>query len=169
MTSAARRHLAAAAALAATLAAASATAQTSTTLYKSTGPDGRTVYSDRPVPSARQATTLTYTTGPSTALPASVQAQVDALKSAGDTRTKAPAGSGVQLFSASWCSHCRKAKSHLSERRVAFREFDIDTPDGKIAFTQAGGQGAIPLLVVDGKAVTGYSAAAYDAALGPRR
>src|SRR5438552_17292634 len=41
-----------------------AIAQTTTTLYKSTGPDGKTIYSDRPPSIAKEAKTLTFQNGP---------------------------------------------------------------------------------------------------------
>ncbi|MBS1189755.1 MAG: Glutaredoxin [Rhodocyclaceae bacterium] len=36
----------------------------------------------------------------------------------------------TQLYSASWCGYCRKAKAYLGERGIPYQEIDIDTPEG---------------------------------------
>ena len=146
-----------------------AVAQSTTTLYKSTGPDGKTVYSDRPPPNAREAKTLTFQNAPASPLSVETLAYIETLKRSAEARAKAPPPSDVVLFSAAWCGYCKKAKAHLAAKQVAYREIDIDTKDGLVAYVQAGGKRGVPLLVVNGQSVSGYSQASYDAALSPRK
>jgi hypothetical protein len=48
---------------------------------------------------------------------------------------------------------------------VAYSNEDIDAPGGTAALAQASGGGSgVPVLVVDGKTLNGFSAGAYDAA-----
>ncbi|MBI4998243.1 MAG: glutaredoxin family protein, partial [Rhodocyclales bacterium] len=61
-----------------------------------------------------------------------------------------------------WCGYCTQAKAWLASKRIAYREIDIDTPDGLASFAQAGGGKGVPLLVANGRRVQGYSPAAYD-------
>jgi glutaredoxin len=140
-----------------------ASAQSSTTVYKSTGPDGNTVYGDRPDPAARDTQTMTFEVLPSSPLSAKTLAFMEQLKKEGAERAAFVPQSNVVLFSAAWCGYCRKAKAFLALRQVPYREFDIDTDQGMAAFIGAGGRGGVPLLLVDGRRVGGFSVAAYDA------
>ncbi len=141
------------------LAAAPAAAQT---LYKSIGPDGAVVYSDRPPPGGRVEKTMKFDNLPASALPAATTAHLEQqLKNLrASSAAAAPAGD-VVLYSAQWCGYCKKAKAWLAENRVAYREVDIDTPDGMASFAQAGGGKGVPLLLAGGERVQGFSTGAY--------
>jgi len=146
-----------------------ALAQTTTTLYKSTGPDGKTIYSDRPPSNAKEAKTLTFQNGPASPLSAETLAYVEQLRKSADARASAPPPRETVLFSATWCGYCKQAKAYLASKQVAYSEFDIDTKDGLLAFARAGGKGGVPLLVVDGKSVAGFSVPSYDAIFASRK
>jgi glutaredoxin len=88
------------------------------TLYRSVGPDGRPVYSDKP----------------------------------------------PVLYAAAWCGYCRQARAYLARAGIPYEDVDIDTPAGKAAFVAAGGGGGVPLLIVKGQPLRGYSELAYDQA-----
>lgn len=72
-----------------------------------------------------------------------------------------PAGPVITLYSAAWCAHCRLARAYLTRARIRFTEIDIETPAGKTAFAAAGG-GGVPLLVVNGEPLRGFTELAYD-------
>jgi glutaredoxin len=61
-----------------------------------------------------------------------------------------------------WCGYCAKARAWLSDKGIAYREIDIDTPDGMASFAQAGGGKGVPLLVANGGRVQGFSPSAYS-------
>lgn len=145
--------------------AAGATAQT---LYKSVGPDGRVSYSDRPPERGQVVKTLTPATAPSSELPVSAVEQLRRLRATAPAAA-APATGGVVLYSAEWCSYCKKAKAYLAGKGIAYREVDIDTPDGLAAFARAGGGKGVPLLVAGGRQVGGFSPGAYDQFFASRR
>lgn len=152
-------------ALFAALFAATAAAQTSTTLYKSVGADGKVVYSDRPDPRARSSRTLTFENLPASPLSAQTLAYLEQLQKSAEQRAAAAPQNDVVLFTAVWCGYCKQAKNYLASKQVAYREFDIDTQPGLAAFAQAGGRSGVPLLVANGQRVAGFSSAAYDAVL----
>jgi hypothetical protein len=57
----------------------------------------------------------------------------------------------------------------MNQKGIAYKEVDIDQPDGKMAFVQAGGSGGIPLLVAGGQKLRGFKTEAYDAFFAARR
>lgn len=67
----------------------------------------------------------------------------------------------VTLYTASWCPHCQQARAYLVRARIKFTEVDIESPAGKPAFAAVGG-GGVPLLVVDGDPLRGFTELAYD-------
>lgn len=135
-------------------------------VYKSVGPDGRVVYSDQPPPGHRVVHSRTFDAGSGSALPASATEQLAKLKS---LKPAAPAGRDPVLYSAAWCGYCQKAKAYLAGKGIAYREIDIDTPDGLAAFAQAGGGRGVPLLVAGERRVQGFVPAAYDELLVGRK
>jgi glutaredoxin len=139
------------------------------TLYKSVGPDGRVVYSDRPPAEGRLEKTMTFENLPSSPLPASTSSYVEQLRRMGPTSATNTPTSGVVLYSAAWCGFCKRAKAYLAGKGITYQDFDIDTKDGMAAFAQAGGGKGVPLLVARGQRVQGFSPAAYDALFANRK
>jgi glutaredoxin len=148
------------------LAAAPSAAQT---LYRSTGPDGRTVYSDKPPTEGRVDKTLSFENLPSSPVPAATLSYVEQLRRM-RAASPPPPVEGLVLYSATWCGYCRKAKAYLAAKRVTYQEIDIDTPAGRNAFAQAGGGKGVPLLISkSGQRAQGFSPAGYDALLASER
>ncbi len=72
----------------------------------------------------------------------------------------------VVLYSTAWCGYCERTRRLLSERSVPFVEHDIErSPEGRRQYEALNGRG-VPLLVVKGKVLRGYSPQAILAALG---
>jgi glutaredoxin len=149
--------------------AAAMTSMATETLYKSVGPDGKVVYSDRPPADGRIDKTMTFEDLPSSPLPASTSAYVEQLRNTKPSPATNAATRGVVLYSVAWCGFCRKAKAYLTRKGVAYQEFDVDTRNGMTAYAQAGGKRGVPLLTVDGQRVQGFSQAAYDSIFANRR
>ena len=142
-----------------------ATAQAET-LYKVVGVDGKVTYTDQPPADRKSTTTLQFADAPTTKLPESVlKYQAELAKSLQNRLAQAKkidATGTPTLFSAVWCGYCTGAKAYLGARRITYREIDIDTPDGGRAYFEAGGQRGVPLIIADGKRLSGFSSAAYD-------
>lgn len=140
-------------------------------VYRSISPDGRVVYSDHPPSTGKVQKVYSFDNLPASPVPAAVQRYRQDLERSMTKRltAKTPPNAGIQLFVASWCGYCRKAKAYLNERGIPYQETDIDTPEGGQAFAIAGGGGGIPLLLSNGQRVQGFSAPAYDALFQSRK
>lgn len=137
------------------------------TLYKSVGPDGKTVYSDRPPSEGRVEKTLQFDNLPSSPvrpLAGSVAKPVAKTPRPPEKRKSTE----PVLYSASWCGYCKLAKAWLGENRIAYQEVDIDTPDGRAAYNDAGAGTGVPVLMTGDQYVKGFSPAAYEALLARR-
>lgn len=132
------------------------------TLYKSVTPDGRIVYSDQPPQTGKVEKTFNFANLPTTPLPDSVMRYRQELEKSMQNRlATAPVGKGPVLLWAKWCGYCKQAEGYLNEKRIGFEKRDIDTPDGMRALAEAGGRG-VPVLLVNGQKIHGYSRPAYD-------
>jgi glutaredoxin len=58
----------------------------------------------------------------------------------------------VQLYGASWCPDCRRAKEFLTRHGVAFTEVNVDAdPAASAEVIEHAGKRAVPQLVIDGE------------------
>lgn len=133
------------------------------TLYKTVGADGKVVYSDRP-PAEGKVQALQQEQLPISIVPGMPPAP------AGKATTKKAVvqhGQAV-LYMAQWCGYCRLARAYLAKNQIAYREIDIDTPDGKAAFAEIGGRG-VPVLLADGQRLAGFRESSYDALFAKRK
>lgn len=137
------------------------------TLYKSVGPDGKVVYSDRPPVEGKLEKTMKVEDFPNTALPPGLKAELEQMRKDG-AKVVLPAAS-VVLYAASWCGYCRQARAYLASKGIKYEEIDIDTASGKSAFAAAGGGGGVPLLVSNGQHLRGFSVQAYERLFASRR
>ena len=104
-----------------------ADAPTQTTLYKSVGPDGRTVYGDRPPVDGRSAQTMKFENLPSSPLSPATLAYLEQLKKGGGTASAPLPGGELVLFTTSWCGYCKKAKAYLASKGARYKEVDIES------------------------------------------
>ena len=135
------------------------------TVYKVVGPDGEITYSDKPPSDRARANTLEFRNLPSSPLPAHVLRFREQLEKSAEGRisaARAPRAGDVLLFTANWCGHCKRAKTHLAAAQIVYIEYDIENVEGMRAFISAGGSGGVPLLVTGDRRIQGYSATAYD-------
>lgn len=134
------------------------------TLYKSVGPDGKVIYSDKPPSDGQIEKIVEYAPDPSSPLPDYVpRFKPELEKRLQQQATKAPASAEtVRLFTAAWCGFCRKAKAYLTKQQVAFTEYNVETPEGLEALASIGGGHGVPILFWRGKKVYGFSEAGYE-------
>jgi len=62
-------------------------------------------------------------------------------------------GLKIRMYTSTWCSDCRRAKRFLSERRVPFKEVNIEEVPGAAEFVIAvnNGKRKIPTFEVNGR------------------
>ncbi len=135
------------------------------TLYKSVGANGEITYSDQPPDKGKVEKTFNLSNLPSTPLPDSVVRYRNELEKSLKTRLadSAPRDSAQPvLFSAKWCGYCRQAEAYLAEKKISYTRQDIDTPDGMRALVASGSGRGVPVLLVKGQKVQGFSRPAYD-------
>ncbi|MBL7087301.1 glutaredoxin domain-containing protein [Acidovorax sp.] len=135
------------------------------TLYKSVGVDGRVVYSDQPPVTGAVEKTMKLENLPVSVVPGAASTPQAATP---DTPQVAIARGDVVLYMATWCGYCKAAKAYLTNKGIAYRELDIDTPSGKAAFKQLGARG-VPVLLTNGQKIAGFTPQAYDAVFMARK
>ena len=77
--------------------------------------------------------------------------------------------SKVLLFSTSTCSWCRRAKRYLKERRVPFKEINIER-DANAArdIVRRTGQRGVPVIRINGRWIVGFDKEQIDKELARR-
>lgn len=63
----------------------------------------------------------------------------------------------VILFSTSWCGYCKQARNLFNDNDVAFTEYDIEDDYVTYQRFQAYGGRTVPLIVINGEILEGYS------------
>jgi glutaredoxin len=143
------------------------------TLYKSKGPNGEVIYSAIPPADSRVEKTLDYVPGPSSPLPDYVvRFKEEMQRKVQQHHPKAGSNSGaIQLFTTSWCGFCRKARTFLDQKQIAYIEHDIETPAGMQALLQVGEEGrrGVPILVWQDQKIYGFSESNYETLFSKRR
>ena len=72
---------------------------------------------------------------------------------------------GVVIYFTSWCPACTAAKQYFAQRNISYREIDVErSPEGAAEFHRLGGTG-VPLIVIRGEKMTGFSQAWVEARL----
>ncbi len=121
-------------------------------VYRIVGPDGKVTYSDRPPPDAK-----------STVTPAK---QVKA----GDNSNNASSGAALPfalqqvvnkypatLYTTKECDPCGLGRALLTQRGIPFTEKTINTREDQTAFKRISADQSLPLLVLGGQQIKGYS------------
>ncbi|HET6438473.1 MAG TPA: glutaredoxin domain-containing protein [Anaeromyxobacter sp.] len=76
----------------------------------------------------------------------------------------------VELFSTSWCPHCKRARAYFQGKGIPFTDHDIEhEKDARARLLTLTGSEAVPAAVIGGKLVKGYAPEEYQAALGQKR
>ena len=140
-------------ALAALLLALPATAQ----VYKWTDPSGKVHYGDRPPDDAKKQELRIR-------IP-SYDGPVEVRDWSAVLGTKARAGGSglVTMYSTSWCGHCKNARNYFASRGISYREIDVEKSEAAAREFQSLGGSGVPLIIVGGKAMSGFSAEAFEA------
>ncbi|WP_333873369.1 glutaredoxin domain-containing protein [Methylobacter sp.] len=73
----------------------------------------------------------------------------------------------VDLYVTSWCPYCKKAIAFMHKNNIAFHEYDIEQDLDAAARKESldPGYSGIPLAVINGTIIRGFSEAKYQKAL----
>jgi glutaredoxin-like YruB-family protein len=71
----------------------------------------------------------------------------------------------VELYVTSWCPYCKKAASYFKSKGIPFKEMDVEKDAAAATRFQKYGARGVPLVVIDGKPIAGYSIEEYERAL----
>ncbi|MCP5149856.1 MAG: glutaredoxin family protein [Chromatiales bacterium] len=68
----------------------------------------------------------------------------------------------VVLYSTTWCVHCKRAREYFAEKGIPFEEYDVETTDkGRRDYARLRARG-VPVILVGGQRLNGFSAAAFE-------
>jgi len=70
--------------------------------------------------------------------------------------------SGVVMYSASWCTVCRKARKYFRQIGITFTEYDIErSVKGRLEYNKLGARG-VPVILVGDKRLNGFTEEAFN-------
>jgi glutaredoxin-like YruB-family protein len=80
--------------------------------------------------------------------------------------SEAVAKPSVEIYETEWCGYCKKAKKFFRSRGIDFVAYDIEKdPEAARRMRSMTSRNAVPLVVINGQPIQGYSEAAYAQAL----
>lgn len=140
-------------------------------LYKSVGPNGVVSYSDQPPAENKNVKAMSFDDLPVSVFPISnlpttppsFFERIRVLWASWTSTKTTVASSDVVLYTTSSCGYCKQAKAYLQGKSIKYKEIDVESKDGQASYVKAGGGRGVPMIVVAGKNVSGFSTAAYDA------
>ena len=122
--------------------------------YRWVDPEGRVIISRKPPPNgAREAPreAPSQSTSPSTPL----------------RKSGRPQTPRVDLYVTSWCPVCGKARTYLQQQGIPFNEYDVEKDaDAARRRKKIEPSGRVPLAVINGRTILGFSPELYRQALG---
>lgn len=76
----------------------------------------------------------------------------------------------VELYVTSWCPYCKQATQFFRSRGIPFTAYDIEKDKGAAQRkNQLDSRNGVPFALINGQAIHGFSAEAYERALKRRR
>jgi len=94
--------------------------------------------------------------------------QIDGSQEAGPekeavSKQTATANPTVEIYTTSWCPYCKQAKKYLSDKGIEFTEYDVEVnKEASKRKNDLSPKSGVPVAVINGKVVKGFSADAYD-------
>jgi glutaredoxin 3 len=61
----------------------------------------------------------------------------------------------IEIYSADYCPYCTRAKRLLTEKGVAFKEYDVTKTSRDEMIRRAGGRTTVPQIFIDGVHIGG--------------
>lgn len=75
---------------------------------------------------------------------------------------KATVQTKVEIYTASYCGECKRAKAYMQAHKIAFTEYDVEQDRNRLReFYQRGGKG-IPLIFIGGEMMHGFEQERFE-------
>jgi len=69
----------------------------------------------------------------------------------------------IEIYTTSWCPYCKKAKEYLNSKGISYTEYDVEKdPEAMRRKNELAPGGGVPVAVVNGRIVKGFSKETYD-------
>ena len=121
--------------------------------YRWVDSEGRAIISRKPPPEGAQ---QPYPTTPS-------QRENNSTAQKKSARSRV---SQVDLYTTSWCPRCNEARAYLQQQGIPFREYDVEKdPAADKRRKSIDPRNGVPLAVINGHKILGFSPDAYRQAL----
>lgn len=95
------------------------------------------------------------------------QVHVSSADTAQEQTKIAPRGAAeVELFTTSWCPYCKKAVAFLKQEGIPFKVYDVERDRAAYErFAKLNPSGGVPVALINGHKIKGFSEEAYRRAL----
>lgn len=121
-------------------------------IYEWVDANGKKHYTDRPTKAALE--------GEGQSL-APVAVKTNTYEGVEVSETEVPKAKQVELYATAWCGYCRKARQYFAREGIAYTEYDIEKDASANARHKALGGRGVPLILVDGRKMSGFSEAGF--------
>ncbi len=130
-------------------------------VHKWTDPSGKVHYGDRPPDDTKSEQLKMDVRSYDGPVQVSDWAAIIRKKSA----SRAAVSQGITMYTTSRCVHCKRARAYFAQKGIRYTEVDVEaSEDNRKEFKELGG-GGVPLILVGGKSMRGFSEAAIEALL----
>ncbi|HEY7773113.1 MAG TPA: glutaredoxin domain-containing protein, partial [Marinagarivorans sp.] len=129
-------------------------------IYQWTDANGKVHYTDRP-----NDTAVAKAGGTVTKIETKVNTfePVDAAAPEGQ-----PVAKTVEMYATKWCGYCKKARRYMAQKGIAYIEYDIEADAAANARHKALGGRGVPLILVDGRRLNGFSESGFERVYNPK-
>ena len=122
-------------------------------IYKWTDSTGKTVYGDKPPEESKAKEMRIQSFGQ----PVEVKDWSQVLRA-----KSVSGGSGVTMFSTTWCGYCKQARTYFRSKGIAFTDIDVEkSEDGRRRYKELGG-GGVPIILVGSRMMQGFGEEAFE-------
>ena len=72
----------------------------------------------------------------------------------------------ITIYSTPTCTYCKMAKSYLSQKNIAYSDFDVSKDQAKAEeMVRKSGQMGVPVTDINGRIIIGFNTAELERAL----
>jgi glutaredoxin len=136
---------------------------TSAAIYTWVDANGVVSYQDTPPPAGVAVKVVTPDSAYRPDLKNPLRAELPASASATPAGSTAPK---VEIYVTSWCGYCKKAKKFFAGRGIPFTVYDIEKDQAAaLRKNKLSPGGGVPVTLINGQVLRGFSASAYASAL----